>query len=83
LEEGCSCYACRNFTRAYVRHLVNVGEILGLRLITMHNLHCYLDFMKDMRVAIEEMRFEKFRKEFHSGYRMVLEEHTLNVKEKN
>ncbi|NNJ70808.1 MAG: tRNA guanosine(34) transglycosylase Tgt [Kiritimatiellales bacterium] len=83
LEEGCTCYACRNFTRAYVRHLVNVGEILGLRLITMHNLHCYLDFMKDMRKAIAEERFDVFRRDFHSGYRVVSEEHALNVKENN
>jgi len=83
LEEGCTCYTCANFTRAYVRHLINVGEILGLRLITMHNLHCYLEFLKDMRVAIEEGTFDAFRTAFHAGYRVVLEEHTLNVKENN
>jgi queuine tRNA-ribosyltransferase len=83
LEEGCACYACRNFTRAYVRHLLNTGEILGLRLVTMHNLHCYLEFMKDMRTAIEEGRFGAFRAAFHAGYRVVSEEHTLNVKENN
>jgi queuine tRNA-ribosyltransferase len=83
LEEGCTCYACRSFTRAYVRHLLNVGEILGLRLITMHNLHCYLDLMKDIRKSIEEGTFDAFRKEFHSGYQMVCEEHALNAKENN
>ena len=76
LEEGCTCYACRNFTRAYVRHLLNVGEVLGLRLVTMHNLHCYLEFMRDMRRAIDEGMFEAFRADFHAGYRMVCEEHT-------
>jgi queuine tRNA-ribosyltransferase len=75
LEEGCGCYACRNFTRAYVRHLLNVGEILGLRLITMHNLHCYLEFMRDMRKAIAEGRFEAFRADFHADYQMICEEH--------
>jgi queuine tRNA-ribosyltransferase len=83
LEEGCTCYACKNFTRAYVRHLLNVGEILGLRLITMHNLHCYLEFLKDMRMTIAAGTFDAFRKTFHAGYRVVLEEHTLNVKENN
>ncbi len=83
LEEGCMCYACRNFTRAYVRHLLNVGEILGLRLITMHNLHCYLEFLKDMRKAIAAGTFDAFRTAFHAGYRVVLEEHVLNVKENN
>jgi queuine tRNA-ribosyltransferase len=75
LEEGCTCYACRNFTRAYVRHLLNVGEILGLRLITMHNLHCYMEFMRDMRKSLEEGTFAAFRREFHSGYQMICEEH--------
>jgi queuine tRNA-ribosyltransferase len=60
-----------------------VGEILGLRLITMHNLHCYLEFMRDMRRSIEEGRFNEFRMEFHAGYSVVAEEHTLNVKENN
>ena len=83
MEEGCTCYACRSFTRAYVRHLLNVGEILGLRLITMHNLHCYLDLMKDIRKSIEEGTFDTFRNEFHSGYQMVCEEHALNAKENN
>ncbi len=81
LEEGCACPVCRNFTRAYVRHLLNVGEILGLRLVTMHNLHCYLEFMKDMRSAIETGTFEAFRRGFHAGYRVVLEEHVRTVKE--
>ncbi len=79
LEEGCSCYACTNFTRAYVRHLLNVGEILGLRLITMHNLHCYLEFLKDMRKAIGEGTFDAFRTAFHAGYRVVLEEHVFKM----
>ena len=83
LEEGCSCYACKNFTRAYIRHLLNVGEILGLRLVTMHNLHCYLEFMKEMRVAIEEGQFDAFRKAFHADYRMILEEHKKKVEENN
>ncbi len=83
LEEGCTCYACKNFTRAYVRHLLNVGEILGLRLITMHNLHCYLEFMREMRKSIEEGRFAEFRAEFHAGYSVISEEHALNVKENN
>jgi queuine tRNA-ribosyltransferase len=81
LEEGCNCYACTNFTRAYVRHLLNVGEILGLRLITLHNLHCYLEFLKELRKAIEEGTFDTFRSEFHSGYCMVLEEHTAQGSE--
>jgi queuine tRNA-ribosyltransferase len=47
IEEGCGCYACRHFTRAYLRHLWNVGEILGIRLLALHNLHRYLEFMRE------------------------------------
>jgi queuine tRNA-ribosyltransferase len=62
IESGCACYACRNFTRAYVRHLLNTDEILGVRLLTLHNLHCYMDFMRDMQAAIEKGAFDQFRK---------------------
>ncbi len=53
VEEGCGCYACRNFSRAYVRHLLNVDEILGVRLLSLHNLHRYMEFMAEVRGAIE------------------------------
>lgn len=82
LEKGCTCYACRHFTRAYVRHLINVGEVLGIRLITIHNLHCYLQLMNEMRRTIEDGTFEKFRREFHAEYNVVLKEHLERVKEK-
>ncbi|RZO87676.1 MAG: tRNA guanosine(34) transglycosylase Tgt [Kiritimatiellaceae bacterium] len=81
LEEGCSCYVCQHFTRSYVRHLLNVGEILGLRLVTMHNLHCYLEFMREMRVAIETGCFEQFRTDFHAGYQTVMKEHVQGTEE--
>ena len=68
IEEGCQCYACRNFSRAYIRHLIKAEEILGLRLITLHNLHFYLDLMRLARAAILEERFPAFRKEFVSNY---------------
>ncbi len=50
----CDCYCCRNFTRAYVRHLMNVGEILGLRLLTIHNLNYFINLMRRIRAAIED-----------------------------
>ncbi len=64
MDPDCDCYACRNFTRAYIRHLFNVGEILGVRLVTWHNLHYYLNLMRRIRTAIEENRFEAFRRDF-------------------
>jgi len=65
LDETCGCYACRNFSRAYLHHLHRAGEILGARLNTIHNLHYYLDLMKQMRAAIEEGRFAVFVRQFH------------------
>jgi queuine tRNA-ribosyltransferase len=53
LDEACACYACRNFTRAYLYHLQKANEILGARLNTIHNLHYYLDLMRALREAIE------------------------------
>ncbi len=69
IEEGCACYACRNFSRAYVRHLVNVEEILGLRLVTLHNLHFYLQLMRDVRAQIAAGTFQEFREQFVSSYK--------------
>ncbi len=64
IEEGCGCYACRNFSRAYVRHLMNVNEILGVRLLSIHNLYRYREIMREMQTAIEAGRFGEFRDEY-------------------
>ena len=69
VEEGCDCYACRNFTRAYIRHLVKAGEILGATLLTIHNIHTTLRFVKDIRQSIEIGRFGRFKDEFFANYR--------------
>ena len=61
VEEGCSCYCCRNFTRAYVRHLLHCGEILGERLLTLHNIHFFMRFLEEMRAALDEGSFPAFR----------------------
>lgn len=62
IEPGCGCYACRHFSRAYVRHLLNVGEILGIRLLTGHNLHRYMEFMREIQAALAGGVFAQFRK---------------------
>lgn len=64
LDDDCACYTCRNFTRAYLHHLHKVGEILGARLNTIHNLHYYQVLMQGMRSAIENSSFEQFKSEF-------------------
>jgi len=60
IDEECRCYACRNFSRAYIRHLIKVGEVLGMRLATIHSLHFYLELMGMAREAIVEDRYAKF-----------------------
>lgn len=68
LDEKCGCYACKNFTRAYLRHLFNTDEILGLRLVSLHNVHFYLELMRKLREAIRQDRFLEFKKEFLNNY---------------
>lgn len=63
IEEGCDCYACKNFSRAYVRHLIKAEEVLGLTLVSIHNLRFLLRLMEDMRRAIREDRSGDFAKE--------------------
>lgn len=68
IEEGCGCYTCRNFSRAYIRHLFKAEEIFALRLLTIHNLYFLLNFTKRIRQAIAEDRFPEFRERFLQNY---------------
>src|SRR5438552_6091433 len=69
IEENCACEACRGFSRGYIRHLVKAEEILGLRLITLHNLHFYLNLMRRARSEIEDGTFDHFLKAFVAEYK--------------
>src|SRR4030043_380405 len=66
LDPDCDCPVCRNYSRAYLRHLYLAGEILAPRLQTWHNLHYYQKLMRTMHEAIEQGRFSQFRREFLS-----------------
>ena len=66
LDENCDCYTCRNYSRAYLRHLDKTGEILGARLNTIHNLYYYQALMRDLRAAIAENRLQDFVREFYA-----------------
>ncbi len=68
IEEGCDCFACKHFTRAYLRHLLNVNEILGLRMVSVHNSHLFLKVMADVRAAIAAGTFSEFYREFIANY---------------
>ena len=63
IEEGCQCPVCKNYTRAYVRHLLKAKEMLGMRFCVLHNLYFYNHLMEDIRGAIEEGRYSAFKKE--------------------
>jgi queuine tRNA-ribosyltransferase len=66
LDESCTCYCCKNFSRAYLHHLHRSKEILGARLNTIHNLHYYLNLMQEIRDAIDADRFHAFRLQFNA-----------------
>jgi queuine tRNA-ribosyltransferase len=70
IDEECGCYACRNFSRAYIRHLFKADEIFGLRLTTLHNLYFLINFMKKMRQSILQDSFVEFRSEFLAKYQL-------------
>jgi queuine tRNA-ribosyltransferase len=69
IEQDCACAACQEYTRGYIRHLIKAEEILGLRLITLHNLHFYLNLMRHARAAIENGTFNEFRFNFVANYK--------------
>lgn len=71
IEEGCECYACQNFSRAYLRHLVMAKEILGVRLATIHNLHFMLNLMREIREVISKGDFMALKEEFLASYEVV------------
>ncbi len=67
VDEKCNCYTCRNYSRAYLRHIFQCREILSYHLNTIHNLHYYLNLMSEIRTAIENDNFAAFRKDFYGG----------------
>ena len=68
LDSECDCYTCKNYTRAYIRHLVKANEILGVRLLSIHNLRFLTRLMENIRTAIEEDRLGDFKAEFYKKY---------------
>jgi queuine tRNA-ribosyltransferase len=71
VQEDCTCYTCRTFSRAYLRHLYKAGEITALRLGTIHNIHFLLELMRQIRAAIQANRLADFRAEFLARYRIT------------
>ena len=71
LDPECGCYTCRHYTRAYIRHLIKAGEVLGIRLTTIHNLHFVLSLMEEIRQAVREERMIDFARKFLHEYQKV------------
>jgi queuine tRNA-ribosyltransferase len=69
IEEGCECFACTHHTRSYLRHLLKAGEILGLRMLSVHNSHLFLEVMRDIRRHLADGTFDDYREEFIAHYR--------------
>ncbi|MDO4542330.1 MAG: tRNA guanosine(34) transglycosylase Tgt, partial [Bacillota bacterium] len=70
IEDECDCYACRNYSRAYIRHLLKAGEVLGIRLTTIHNLRFLQRLMADIRSALAKGEFDMFYKDFFTEYKL-------------
>lgn len=68
IEEGCGCPACKNYSKAYIRHLLKAKEMLGMRLCVLHNLYFYNHLMEDIRTAIEEHRYSEFKRQTLYGF---------------
>ncbi|HDK35488.1 MAG TPA: tRNA-guanine transglycosylase, partial [Bacteroidetes bacterium] len=66
-----TCTTCRNFSRAYIRHLFSVGEVLALRLATAHNIHFYMELVQKARQAILEKHYKAFKEAFYSDYKVI------------
>jgi queuine tRNA-ribosyltransferase len=77
LEPNCDCYSCQNFSRAYVRHLFNINEVLGLRLATIHNIYFYMSLVSEARKSILNGKFQEFQQKF---FNMYLSEEDKNEK---
>ena len=69
IDKTCECPACRNYSRAYIRHLLKAKEMLGYRLMVLHNLHFYNTMMEEIRDAIEENRYQNYKKDKINGFR--------------
>ena len=68
LDPECNCYTCKNYTRAYIRHLIKCKEILGMRLLSIHNIHFLTNLMERVRIEIENDNLLNFKNEFYKKY---------------
>jgi queuine tRNA-ribosyltransferase len=70
LMEFCECFTCKYHSKSYIRHLLHEEEMLGFRLLSIHNLHFLINFIKQIRFAINENRFSKFKQDFYNRFKI-------------
>ena len=68
IEDGCDCYACRNYTKAYIRHLINVNETFGQRLLSIHNIRFLIKLTEEIRESIKNDNFSEYKSNFIEKY---------------
>ena len=68
IEDTCDCYACKHYTKAYIRHLITADETFGARLLSIHNIRFLIRLMEEIRVSIENDSFEQYKEEFLKKY---------------
>mgnify|MGYP003372531343 FL=1 len=68
IDPECDCYACKNYSRAYIRHLIKANEILGVRLLSIHNINFLTKLMEKVRIEIENDNLLEFKKDFYKKY---------------
>lgn len=78
LDKECNCYTCKNYTRAYIRHLIKTNEILGVRLLSIHNLRFLTSLMERVKIEIENDNLLTFKDEFYKKYGYTKEERNDN-----
>ena len=79
IHAACQCPACRHYSRAYIRHLMKAGEMLGMRLCVLHNLYFYNELMAKIRLALDNEAFEEFYQTYHQRLAMRPDWSELNV----
>ena len=68
MDETCDCYACKNYTKAYIRHLITVDETFGQRLLSIHNIRFLIKLVEEIRIAIKEDKFKEYKEDFINKY---------------
>ena len=79
IDRNCTCYCCKNFSRSYLHHLILTEEVLGSILASIHNIHYYLNLMKNIRESIEAKKFLEFKESFYRNQKILIDSSVENA----